>query len=69
MNNQNAQLALKGNWLELKGNVTKKWGKLTDNDVAQINGNSEILAGKLMQNYAMSKEDAEKEIERFCKKS
>lgn len=62
-----AQASMKGNWHELKGNVKKQWGKLTDDDMAQINGNTEILVGKIMKAYAKSKEDAQKEVDRFYK--
>jgi uncharacterized protein YjbJ (UPF0337 family) len=36
---------LKGQWKQLKGRVRKQWGKLTDDDLDQIHGNAEILAG------------------------
>jgi uncharacterized protein YjbJ (UPF0337 family) len=29
---------LKGQWKQLKGNVRKQWGKLTDDDLEQIHG-------------------------------
>jgi uncharacterized protein YjbJ (UPF0337 family) len=28
----------KGNWKEMKGKVKQQWGKLTDDDITQING-------------------------------
>ena len=33
----------KGQWNQLKGRVRTQWGKLTDDDVDQIQGNAEIL--------------------------
>jgi len=60
-----AQESIKGNWHELKGNVKKQWGKLTDDDLMQINGDKEILIGKIMKSYAKSREDAQKEVDRF----
>jgi len=56
---------LKGQWLQLKGQVRKQWGKLTDDDLDQIQGTTEILAGKLQERYGRSKDEASKEIDRF----
>ena len=36
---------LQGNWEEIKGKLRKKWGQLTDNDLAQQVGNVEQLTG------------------------
>ena len=62
-----AQTQMKGNWEELKGNVKKQWGKLTDDDLAQINGDTEILIGRIMKAYSKSREEAQRELEMFCK--
>ncbi len=51
---------LKGSWNKLKGNVKMQWGKLTDDDVMQIDGNKDILIGKLQQRYGYSKMEAER---------
>ena len=45
------QDVLKGKWMQLKGEVRKQWGKLTDDDLDQIQGNSEKLVGKLQERY------------------
>ncbi len=51
-----------GKWQEFKGKVKEKWGKLTDDDLTQINGKREQLLGKLEQRYGYAKERAEKEL-------
>jgi len=56
---------LKGQWAQLKGQVRKQWGKLTDDEVDQIQGDSEILMGKLQQRYGYTREQAQREIERW----
>lgn len=63
-----------GKWHEYKGKVKEKWGKLTDNDLTEINGKKEALAGKLEAHYGYSKDQAHKELCDFesackCKKS
>ncbi len=55
-----AQDMLKGAWKQLKGNVKQQWGKLTDDDLMQIDGNKDVLIGKLQQRYGYSKAEAEK---------
>jgi uncharacterized protein YjbJ (UPF0337 family) len=56
---------LKGQWTQLKGQLRKQWGKLTDDEVDQIQGNAEILMGKLQERYGYSREQAEREIDRW----
>ena len=57
---------IQGNWKEFKGKLREKWGKLTDDDMDQIAGARDQLAGKLQRAYGYGKEQAEKEIELFC---
>jgi uncharacterized protein YjbJ (UPF0337 family) len=56
---------LKGKWKEMKGKVKEKWGKLTDDDVTQIEGKEEKLLGFLQKRYGYTKEQAEKEYDEF----
>ena len=52
---------LKGKWLEIKGRVKEKWGKLSDNDLGEIEGKSEKLLGLLRKKYGYIREKAEPE--------
>jgi uncharacterized protein YjbJ (UPF0337 family) len=54
-----------GEWHELKGQVRKQWGKLTDNDLAQLHGKTEELVGVLQQRYGYGKAQAEIEISQW----
>ena len=58
---------LKGEWKELKGKIKAKWGQLTDDDVAELEGNMDKVAGHLQQRYGYAKERAEKEYDDFKK--
>jgi len=51
-----------GKWKESKGQVKEWWGKLTDDDLQQIDGKSDQLVGILQQKYGYTKEQAEKAI-------
>jgi uncharacterized protein YjbJ (UPF0337 family) len=56
---------LEGKWEQLKGNIRKQWGKLTDDDLDVIQGNIENLIGKLQERYGMTKEEAKKAVDEF----
>ena len=43
----------------------QQWGKVTDDDIAQIQGNAEQLIGKIQEHYGRSREEAEREIDRW----
>ena len=54
---------MKGQWKEFKGKVQEKWGKLTDDDLAQINGSREQLEGKLQARYGYAKDQVKKDVD------
>jgi uncharacterized protein YjbJ (UPF0337 family) len=56
---------LKGKWLQVKGDVRSWWGKLTDDDVDQIQGDAQKFVGKLQERYGYSRDQAEKEMNDF----
>jgi uncharacterized protein YjbJ (UPF0337 family) len=56
---------LQGKWTQLKGTVRKQWGKLTDDDVDQIQGDAEILQGRIQERYGRTKEQAKEEVDKW----
>src|SRR5689334_4596266 len=54
-----------GQWNVLKGKVKEQWGKLTDDDIKEINGKREQLLGKIQKRYGYAKDKAETEINSF----
>ena len=56
---------LKGKWKQLKGDVQKKWGKLTNDDLDRIEGNREKMVGTLQERYGYEKERAQKELDAY----
>jgi uncharacterized protein YjbJ (UPF0337 family) len=54
-----------GNFKQLKGKIKQQWGKLTDDEIDQLEGNTEILAGKLQERYGWEKDEAERQIKDF----
>ncbi len=55
----------KGKWNEIKGSVQKKWGKLTDNDLTQINGDRTKLAGTIQKTYGIESDEVEKQLKEW----
>ena len=49
-----------GKWKQFKGKVKEKWGKLTDDDLARVNGKFDQFVGVLQERYGYKKEEAEK---------
>lgn len=56
---------IEGNWKQFSGKVKEKWGQLTDDDLAQANGNREQLEGILQQRYGYGKDQAKQELDRW----
>ncbi len=54
---------VQGNWKQFKGQVQQKWGKLTDDQFAAINGKRELLAGKIQEAYGIGRDEAERQIQ------
>jgi uncharacterized protein YjbJ (UPF0337 family) len=53
---------IKGNWKKTKGYAQQQWGKLTNDDLDQIEGNRDILVGKLQERYGYGKDEANREV-------
>jgi uncharacterized protein YjbJ (UPF0337 family) len=56
---------MKGQWKQLKGKVRQRWAKLTDDDLAEIEGDREVLAGKIQEYYGRTREQADEELKRW----
>ena len=53
---------MKGQWKQVSGSIKEKWGKLTDDDLQEIDGSLEVFQGKMQEKYGMEKDEAEKEF-------
>jgi len=54
---------LKGKWKQFKGDLKKKWGKFTDDDLLYIEGHSDKLEGKVQERYGDRKDEVKKWID------
>lgn len=53
---------IEGNWQQFKGKVKQRWGKLTDDQISMIDGQRDILAGKLEEAYGITKDEVDRQI-------
>lgn len=58
-----------GKWTQLKGSVREQWGKLTDDDLDQVQGNYEQFVGKVQERYGIARDEAEKQIDEWAENS
>lgn len=54
---------IQGNWKQFSGKAKEKWGDLTDDDIARVNGNREQLEGVLQERYGYAKDRAKQEVD------
>lgn len=53
----------KGKWKQFKGELKKKWGNFTDDDILYIEGSRDKLDGKIQERYGDRKDEVKKWID------
>jgi uncharacterized protein YjbJ (UPF0337 family) len=48
---------MKGKWLEIKGELQKMWGKLTDDELEKTKGDAKAIGGLIQQRYGEKQEE------------
>jgi len=56
---------LKGKWNQVVGEIKAQWGDLTDDELTEIDGNRQKLMGKLQEKYGYTRDEAERQVDRF----
>ncbi len=59
---------IEGGWKQMTGKVKEQWGKLTDDDLTEVAGKRDQLAGKIQARYGIAKEEAERQLDDFARK-
>lgn len=59
---------LRGKWHQVRGEVRRTWGKLTDDDVAQIEGRVEKLIGIVQERYGKGRQQVLRDVKAFVKR-
>jgi len=60
---------INGSWEQVKGSVQEAWGKLTHDDLAVVEGDRKQLAGKIQERYGIAKDEAEKQIHEWNRRT
>lgn len=56
---------IKGKWEQVKGDVQRRWGKLTNDDLDKIDGERTKLLGRIQESYGIAKDEAEKQVKEW----
>ena len=51
-----------GNWKQFTGEVQKQWGKLTGDQIDQVEGERHKLVGAIQESYGVARDEAEKQV-------
>jgi uncharacterized protein YjbJ (UPF0337 family) len=60
---------LKGKWMRFKGELKQEWGKFTDDDLQQIEGNYDKFVGKAQERYGDQKDEIMKWADQWHKRT
>ncbi len=59
---------IKGKFNQIKGDAKTEFGKLTDDELMMLEGQSDKFVGVVQEKYGIAKEEAEKKVDDFLKK-
>jgi len=57
-----------GDLKQLKGKIKHQWGRLTEDELEEVQGDVELLAGKLQERYGWAREEAERQVKDFSRR-
>ncbi|NPU93335.1 MAG: CsbD family protein [Gammaproteobacteria bacterium] len=60
---------LKGKWKQHVGAAKIVWGKLTEDELLKLEGRQEKLAGLVQERYAITRDEAEKQVKAFYERN
>ena len=58
---------VKGKWLEIKGDIQKAWGKLTDDELDKAKGDMKQISGLIQQKYGKNQDPTDKRLSSIFK--
>ena len=54
---------IEGNWKQFMGLAKEKWGQLTDDELAAIDGRRDQLEGKIQERYGIAQDQVRKDVD------
>lgn len=64
----NSVTEAKGLWKQYVGAAKVVWGKLTDDELMQVEGEAQKLTGLVQERYAITRDEAHKQVNEFFAK-
>jgi uncharacterized protein YjbJ (UPF0337 family) len=55
----------KGSWGQFKGEVKRQWGKLTDNDLLEVEGDYDKFLGVVQKRYGDQREEVKRWVDQW----
>ena len=59
---------MKGQWKQHIGAAKVAWGKLTEDELLTLEGHEQKLAGLVQERYAVTRDEADKQVKAFIDK-
>jgi len=59
---------IKGKWMELRGDIQKAWGKLTNDELDKTKGDLTAIGGLIQQRYGEKKEAYSQKLSDIAKR-
>jgi uncharacterized protein YjbJ (UPF0337 family) len=59
---------VKGMWHQFRGQMKQLWGRITDDEFDELDGNREKLSGRIQEKYGRTKDEVDKELDQFFDK-
>ena len=56
---------IEGKWKQLRGDIQSEWGRLTGDEIDQVEGDRGRFVGLVQERYGIAKADAEAQIDKF----
>jgi uncharacterized protein YjbJ (UPF0337 family) len=60
---------IKGKWKQQVGAAKITWGKLTEDELLKFEGHQDRLAGAIQERYAISRDEADRQVKAFFSKN
>lgn len=54
---------LRGQWPQLQGRLRQRWGRFTDDDLAHIEGDRDVLMCTIQRHYGHSRQQAQNDLD------
>lgn len=60
---------MKGKWKQQVGAAKIAWGKLTEDELLKLEGQEQKLAGLVQERYAITRDEADRQVKSFFEKN